>query len=525
MSETLRGRSSDQPEKLKTGLTRRDFVKRSFVAAGVLAAPPLLKEVIWERYKYKIMEDLLPLCLSKETQQMISEIRQYREALGLSGLPKELIPGIMDNVKWEDEPEAFDDAVPEKNRSYSMRIYEVLQKLFGDNCLRNVRGCAPDPGHPFGMSFDYVKRYCMVSDAVHNIPLTTQFLEYILHEAIGHGFDPAIEAKFPSEILTKVEHGKWRALSQALTIPGEFFNNRGDLTLPLVKRKIGETVGLGVMGEERDELVSREHATKYDEEIGRIVTKRYRDRKTIKFNKAVCKEIGEVMVGKLLRGEIKFAGKLKETYQDSIEVACLEIYAEMFKYALLYPEKIGNNTEVIGGVMEVFDAVSGQNDLVALRESIRQPSGEILLRHGVEKSLLQPEVVSIQAKVSSSEELERIRAQRVEFERLEMQFKRFGSEGEVPVALESTGEIVHKFAKLYSKIVKKYPVFGETSAQKYDESFDPEMHIWEIRKVEAAMDSGFVRNLTGSSSVSEGIIDEMKSKTEVLEGFVQSEAF
>lgn len=506
-------------------MSKRDFLKLSACAAGELVLFGLVN-----RYRDDILKIIDRIGLSPEAKRMMSETTAFRESLGLEGLPAEYKPGLLKKTDWSSDPDNYLDALPEKNKSYSLRILEVIQILFGNNATRNIKGSKADPQYPYGMSFEHGSRFCNVADSVHDIPLQV-FIDFILHEAGGHGSDPGGGASYPPEIFTRVEHGKWRALSQALSIPDQFLNHPRDLMFPFLKKSIGEAVGRFMTGDQNSPIVDAQSVLTVRQEVAGIARVKGKDIKTLKFNKAVCKETGEVLVALLREGKIEFTGGLKKTYQDKMEDACIEIYAEMFKYALLFPEKMQNNCNVIGGITEVISAIKGDANIAELRKQITKPSADILKRYEAEKAMLKsetPTTTSSPVPTLLPEEQERISKQQKEFGMLEKAFQDFGDKGEILATLiipERQKEIVQRFATLYSKMIQKYPMLKDTFSQEHNESFDPEMHIWEIREVETAMESGFVRKLIASQDISGQIINDISHKVEVIEKFVNSPAF
>lgn len=509
-------------------LSRREFLELSTVALGGLFLGSKIGNWLTETYDTDVVEKIGRIGLSQEAKEMMLGIVSFRESLGLEGLPPEVVAGLLKREQWTSRPDNFINALPEKNRSYSLRIFEVIQKLFGNNATRNIKGAETNPQFPNNMGFNRLNRFCNVCESVHNIPIQDQFTDFVLHEACGHGSDPARGANYPPEILIRVEHGKWRALSQALSIPDQFLNHPGDLMFPLLKKSIGETVGRFMTGGQESPIVDDASLSIVKQEVTRIARAKGKEPGSLKFNKRVCREIGETLTNLLREGKIKFLGDLKKTYQDKMEAACIEIYAEMVKYALIYPDKIQNNSKVIGGITEVISAVRGESDIVALREAIEKPSEEILRRNAAEKALISPTSVPLSTATLSPEEQERIRKQQEDFERQEKAFQGFADNGRIPetmVILDNQRETVQKFAAHYSKLIQKYPTLQDTFTQQYDENFDPEMHIWEIREIEAAMNSGFVRDLVRSQNISDQMIGEMTNKIMTLERFINSPAF
>lgn len=514
-----------QATKQEKGMSRRDFLKLTGLAVGVIITSKISLPDKTQGY-YSLGRDE-QIGSSEETDKMLSEIVAFRKSLGLKRLPAEVIPGLVKKERWLGNPDNYVDALPEKNRSYSMRTFEVIQKIFGDNATRIIKGSKSDPYHPYGMSFDGPSRFCNISDSVHSIPLEDQFTNYVLHEACGHGSDPALGASYPPEILVRVEHGKWRALSQALSIPGQFLSHPEDQMFPLVKKSVGEIVGRFMVGEHSIPIVDVQSYSTVRNVVARIASEKGKNIDAIKFNKAACRKIGEELIDLLRKGRIKFVGDLKDSYQSSMEDACIEIYAEMIKYALLYPDKIQYNSDVIGGITEVISAIGGKSNIVELRESINKPSEEILRRNEAEKAIFSQVPATQPFTTLTPEEQERLRIQQSEFEKNKKAFQHFSENSDVQTLTISDGQRddVARFTTLYGEVIQKYPMLIDTFNQKNDESFDPEMHIWEIREIERAVDSGFVRSILSSSIISNEMINDMKSRTEVLENFVGSPAF
>ena len=507
-------------EQRQNGISRRDFIKLALCIGGSALVG---MKIDWATEKGELIG------LPEEEAKMLSEITSFRESLGLEGLPDEIQPVLRKQEQWSGSPADYVDALPEKNKSYSMRTFEVIQIVFGNNATRIVKGSKPHPQHPYGMSFDGGSRFCNISDSAHSIPLEKEFTDYALHEACGYGSDPAVGASYPSEILVRVEHGKWRALSQAFSVPDQFLNHSRDLMLPMVKRSVGEMVGRFMVGDQKTSIVDDKNITEVRNEVDRIAREIGENSNDIKYNKAVCKEIGERLIALLRCGEIRFEGDLKEEYQQRMEAACREIYAEMFKYGLLYQDKIQYNSDVISGITEVISAIADNSNMSDIAESISKPSDEILKRNKAEKIMLSstsPET-SI-APTLSPEEQERAKKQQEVTEKNERSFQLFSKAKGLPMNLEISGDqrdIAQHFSTIYSRVINKYPALKETSTQRYNESFDPQMHIWEIREIEEAMDSGFVRSLSESPSISDEMIKDMKKRIEVLENFVASPAF
>jgi hypothetical protein len=519
-------------------ISRRDFLKTAGGIVGGYIFGTQTGEFLVKNYREQIfgamdwMEVIMKLSI--EGQKKLDEVVNFRKSLGLDGLPNEVWFGLHTPEMWEGNLNRFTDNLPEKNKSYGMRVSEVVYGLFGENGTRNILGVKPDPEHPYGISFDGNSRYCNIGDSVHGIPIEDEFTDFALHEACGHGTDPSCGAKYPPEILAKVEHGKWRALSQCLSIPGQFLNHPGDLMFPLLKQSVGEAVGCFMAGKDNSSISDLTSIPVIQAEISKITTKHGKTINTVKYNKAVCKEVGEVMVAMQRQGKIKFNGSLKEAYQGAMEDACTEIYAEMFKYALKYPDKIGKNTNIMDGIKEVVLAIGSESSMENFKRNTLSPSDGILSRNEAEKTAMNmiqtPEqsTVSLPTTTLTVEEQKSMGQEQLIFEKEEHDFMLFSVTGTWPETLMVKDSQFHdfrEFALSYIQVANKYQILKDTFAQQYDEGFDPELHIWEIREIESAMDSGFVRNLLVSNSITEQTMIDIKAKQIILNKFIESPAF
>jgi hypothetical protein len=217
-----------------------------------------------------------------------------------------------------------------------------------------------------------------------------------------------------------------------------------------------------------------------------------------------------------------------------MEGAGVEIYAEMIKYSLFFPDLIRSDKTIIGGINEVFSAIQGKKvDIGKLREIVKNPSKEILERNASEKILIEElktgeSASSEGTKPLSPEEEELARKQQEEFEKRERAFSNLVLEGEIPEYLEidePERSIVTQYAKLYSQIVRKYPTLIDTLCSQYDERFDPELNIWEIREIEWGMGTEVARTITGSTNLDSQTIKGIQDRIPFLQNFVDSSAF
>lgn len=523
-------------------INRRDFLKIFGGAIGGSVFGGMIGNFLADNYRKQIFETVGWMSLSAEGQKKLAEVAAFRKSLGLADLPVEVTVGLSNPEHWDKNKISFNNSLPAVNQSYGERIREIVDGLFGENGFRNIAGVKRDQEHPKGMSFDPNSRLCNVSDTIHETPIGDQFNNYVLHEACGHGTDPAVGAKYPPEILAEVEHGKWRALSQCLSIPDQFLNHPSDSMFPLLKKYVGGAIALFMTGKDRRLISDSSSIPVIQEEIARIAEKRGKNIRTLKYNKAVCKEVGEVVMEMCRKGKIKFSGELKKVYQETMEIVCSETYAEMVKYALMYPDKIMSNRDVIEGIAEVIRAIRNDGSSSDVRQVLSTPSPDVLYRNEQEKKALialqspeattpgqpPPESPILAPAELSPEEIAKVKIEQEIFEKAENDFATFSTTGLWPQSLTvdaSQYETFQEFALSYSRVVNRYPMLKNTFAQQYNESFDPDLHYWEIQEIESAMESGFVRNVLLSDRLSPEIMKEIASKRDILTKFTKSSAF
>jgi len=207
----------------------------------------------------------------------------------------------------------------------------------------------------------------------------------------------------------------------------------------------------------------------------------------------------------------------------------------MVKNAILHPVGIRGDREIMEGISEVVAAISGRpTDLGELGSKIRNPGFRVLERHKDEEEMKtaidRSRVLDISRPdpTVTAEDTQRLKKEKEKADRREADFYNFAHLGVIPDKLreEAEGlEELRRFADLYSKVVGKYPSLTDTFAQHLDEAFDPNLHIWEIREIEGAMDSGFVRRMLDSGTLDGENVDNLKKKSGVLSRFATSGSF
>jgi len=474
--------------------------------------------------------------LSSADKKLLFEIEYYRKSLGLLGLPLKMEQGLTKRRENLSNPGGFLNALPEYNKSYGIRIHEVMKGLFGDFGTSLVREVRIDLENPFGISFSGTDRSLRVSESIHNIPIEDLYSDYVLHEAVGHGSDPEMEGiAYPSEMIVKVEHGRWRALAQALLVEGHFFKHPEDKTYPFIKKTLGEVIGrYAINNIPFNNLVSGSDAYLFFDTIRKVAKSREKNLGELKYNKKICLEIGEKTIDFINRGRIVLKGDLENAFSCNMEISLREIYAEMLKYALFYPSAISYNGEIIAGATEILSAIRGE--VVYLPElafNIRFPSEYVLERNRAEKTFLEQDCKknSLFNDPVFEDEAQKIASGSLrKFKEGESKFLDFVTTGKVPLGISSNpgeNKLLYEYGFLCSMVVEKYPMLKNVGLGWDDCSFDPELNIWEIREIEGAMDSGFIRKFLKDGIKSDGDYNlaEIKRRVTVLKNFTSSSAF
>lgn len=472
---------------MRLGMDRREFLTAMVVGA-----------VGWKagfKYNGRLEENNLGRNKEKDWQVLQKEIIDFRSGLGLDPLPAELSsPVVISDEMWNDLKNVFKNEVPLENLLYGRRVEEIIRLVFGKYYTNLIKGVRVDKEAPVSMTFDsrFNVRMMNIPEDVNELVDLESFIKYVLHECVGHGTDPGLPEMdfiYSYDVLLRVEHGKWKALSQAMKVEGKFLNDKGDLMYPVLKMKVGESVA--------KELVDRGGAG------------------GVKYNKRKCIELGGYMMEGLRSGKTKLPVEQESAYKVGLERILVEIYAEMVKYAVLYPDQIGYNIPIMEGVGEIISSIRGEKiSLDQLRRDLLKPNEKVITE--VKKGATQNKKEGV---ISDSgvilPELKNA---------IPDDYENLVSKGILPKKLyvsESGEEFLKEFSSLYRQMIRLYPVLKDYVPYEYRTDFDPEnLNIWDIREIELAMDARFVRNILTEKIISKEIIDSLKVKAEVIKKYL-----
>ena len=476
-----------------------------------------------------------------EKHPELADIVSYRTSLGLSPLPPEVKDRLYDKTTdWKIPDARFENKLPQAFTSYGMASEHVQRFAFGKQSGRMVNSIQLDELKTGGAYFiDFSDRKWLISPRIDSLGMG-DFLDLALHEAIGHGSDPeGFKDIYPTDTLFKVSRGKWRMLSQAFKVEGQFFHHPKDMMLPQAEKKIGLQFARDYRKGDIDKMFASDaesfEALKIFSEVAREKGVLPED---FKFNKEACRKIGRSLLADITSGKLATGEAVSSWSEPIMEDSLKEIYAEMIRMAILYPEMIGDNPEILACATEILSAIREENvDLGLLRNRIVDLPEDILKRREKEKSL-----GAIEGPIAPTEgpfipgvhrgaypESDEIKAQRARQFQLDLDFSRFVESGSLPSTVARGTLIASKCSEygfFRSEIEYRYKLKG-ISVSRLDFTFDPNLDVWEIEDIEAAADSGYIKKLLIDLHEDQGRInqDEIERRTEVLQRFVGSQAF
>lgn len=536
--------SSNSHQYSERSLSRRNFLKgasavatAAFVGMGASDRNPAHSDS--GEYRYDTQKtDILFLKLDEESQRKISHIRHYREQIGLAPYPDTIIQCVLqDNHEWQFESDPFSNELPETLYSYGMVNEHMQSVAFGNNAGRLVRRITVNSQAPSLYSFmgNASDRVCTIGYNTSAIDLNG-YMETALHEAIGHGSDPSDNPLlYPTNVLLDVELGRSQMLSQAFSVEGQFLNHPNDLMYPQLKRNIGEIIASQYYKGD----LSPAFLKKEDGEIAQTVIDEEKDShfSELRFNKKVCERLGDSFIKLNANGELLFSPELAQFYSTRLESSLKEIYAEMVRLSMSHPEELQHNTTLLEGCRAVLSAIQGKEVVLdEIRQSIFALPPEVVERQEVERSIqaaLTPRspLVSSPFYEDSPNKPLILRAQKeqVLFQQQKNDFLLFVDEGILPESslMPFFRKHCEDYAKARSIIEKEYPFLKHITTAQYDMQFDPNLDIWDIRKIETAMDNTYTRKLLADLIHSPQTIDidEVRKRTKVLSQFISSPAF
>jgi hypothetical protein len=518
-------------------ISRRDFLRKAGITFFSSLALGAGTGTLLAKVDDAVKEGKIGL--GEEEKRKLEEIRKYRKSVGLDGLPSDFESILQKNNEWKSGGK-FTNNLPVKVFSYGMYIEETTSEIFGKRSTVLVKGCKSDFANPGGIFFDIGNRFCGVSPYIRQIPLDAGFADTVLHECIGHGSDPDVaNGLYPPKEYIAALHGKWKALSQMFSVPGEFLNHPNDKMYPMLKRRVGEQIGKSILiNKNFDQIIKSKGGINPRDEINNLASKMGQDINSLKFNKKVCKTFGQFFIEKLLNQNVEFADVLNNVYQTYIEYVGREIYAEMIRHSVLHSDQV-NNKIIFEGISESLEAASGKHiELNEIRDVLK-PSKKVIDRYQAESKALQDfanEAESVNTQNANktnannqigltNSDLQKLEAQEKLSDTRMSDFDAFMLHGIIPSTVkipEEYKEAVYTYASLCSQFNVKYPGVIDIDIVN-DDSYDPDVNLWDLEVFASAYDPEFIRNLLMSSEVSASVNKELVTKNEILTKFMDEQ--
>lgn len=529
--------------------TRRDFIKGTAFAGGTLLVysagmglARLFKGDDHSSIGSKVDTANRVREIPNDLEQLISEILNYRKRYQLSGLPKELNDEALDAAFKYDEKAAFpgfEVDLPEYEESYGMRTKNILTDVFGPEFNRLIYRVVHS-GQPGHQEFDPGLRNINLTVNLHqSYKMDSIFDMLILHEG-QHGINPALKnGLYDLDTLVRVSHGMWRALQKTFNYENNLYYG---LILPDIKKSLAEHIAHKFVDDnDMNGLVDLRGYSFITSAMAKIAAEKGVPLKDLKFSKSVCAQLGDELFHKVVSGDITLKGELQQKWQELIEADFSEIIADMFKYALLDPDKIGNDPDIIGGVEEMIAAIRGVKkvNIEDVRAKLSEYRPEVLVRYESEKAFLDglngqaPNQVVVDSTPYSvptftTEEIAQSQEQINQQQTITDAFKYFVTSGFLPEYYSETLttdqiSIMNNYGQALSEVYETYPTLFEGRSA-HNMSFDPELHIWQTRDIAVAADDSVIWNLLEDPTLlTEDYMKNMTKRTEVLVNFINNE--
>lgn len=445
--------------------------------------------------------------------ELFQDITEYRRSLGYTS---DLI--LFDRAALLSAPtkEPFRNYMPDRLFEHGEVVGQVLNITLGSNATKLVKSVQIGDITSSGIYFNPgTSRSCNISVYYDTPAYSQDFLNVTLHEAIGHGTDPDLTHRiFSLDDLIKAEHGRWKMVAQSFSVPDQFFHHEHDLMRPYLEKELGASIAWTFRTDALPDNIST-GKERILSTLHRVANEEGKKLKEMKFNKRISKRIGSELFPLIRKGDIRLKAGLQQTYEKNMDTALTEMYAEMMKISLAAPEQLQGNEEILAGCEEVLSAVQQKPiDLVDLRKQLQS------LITGYNSLLNETDhhdTITIDTSYRQHEET--ILAEERAFRQLVSQIS-----SELNAAQKGNYEIptLSDFTECYTRVLQEYPELYDTFAIHLNDTFDPEMDIWEIQKIEWAMDSTFAKETLLHNKSDDVTLAE---KTAVLASFISSPSF
>lgn len=443
-----------------------------------------------------------------ELDVLKKDILDYRKKLGFIDLPKDFVEAeALGNTEWKLPDNPIANNLPKGLVSYGEYTKYILEKIYGNTLTPQFLQAIN-----FIDSTNYFAGYNRAGvNNSYGLGLVDinidKFADFALHESAGHAFDPSFHYKtMPFEAYARMAHGRWKMLSQAFSVEGQFFKHPKDLMYPKLLRHTGEEAARYVVIEpDADQICASSSRNKLLKILLQLRSQVARPDGKVYFNNKVSHKFGTMM----MEEDVGFSGRTRVVYEYELEDALEEIYAEMIKYLIRNPEKVNNNSEIAQGFAEVISVVRGEpvspGDIKNIDITVPQD--------------IRDQWIAEQAQVR--ENFDQVKNKEMARSKIKHERHELFYSGNADFFNEMTQALLdNKLIDTEKKdnilfyieaCNKLYNKFGsqlyETMYQNLEPKFDPDnLHAWTIRDIVYGIDSEFVETLI--SNIFDGKIEE-----------------
>lgn len=478
---------------------------------------------------------------SERFKQIEEEVIKAREKIGLNGTPPEFDLHNLQQLFFPDREKGesslgrhIEMDPPEGFKGYGLRTAEIVQFLLGDRTTNFVSKVSFNGRD--GLAYDRAGKIDIGKKPWEFNDTGTvedrQFVFGIVHE-VFHALDPknesGVKAYTPEEYEEAVWY-KYLILAKSRDYENLFLNKSDSYGVYQLNVRLGEEIAKGYLGFD---------GQKIDDTLGVNGTGVVNDWlnefeipiDNIKFNRKVCKKIGEKALLEMSKGKLKitpeFSDKINSMYGISERLD--EVFPDMGGICVAFHEIVGRDRELSDLVTGWISLASRQKrNFFDLENNIDFASLEVLyaFRHDEEIRLKVQEAVESKTVIKKepgqvvvSDELIKVFEEQRKFEEKVSKFYDGDQE------YEDNG--LTQYSVVVGAVSKRFSMLRNNSANDLDirGSFDVNMHVWEIKKIEEAVDLDFVIQLMRADKLDDDQRQHIKKNTQVLLDFMNNPAY
>ncbi len=461
-----------------------------------------------------------------------SKILNERFKLGIKSVPPELSQYNSSKAREDwNKDRAFENDLPPSMKEISDDTENLLKIILGRNYSKMVRGIRIWGGTAYspGDGKVLVPQFFSLSNKY--------FVMLMLHEALGHGTDPAVFLapengfKYPPEIFYNLEIAKWQMLSQSWSVPGEYLNLPEDE----IHKVVWATSGRAVVEKyyfDNKNFSNLEGALKLKELMDQTASELNMAPDTIVYTKKFNYLLGQKIQIEMANGSEFF---IQNSYEDNLSGSLVEIFAEMIKWSLLPKSMLSDDPRGLS------TATKTQNNPIiqaAVRSWLENIRGETVDLDNVREDLYKyyltlppvipppvPKVGSIAPTQSATPMVSpTLTHDQMNYQKAQEIKDQFLVGQKLPPTQDT---VLSTYLNLYLEIDRIYPRAGEEHGdpERSILVFDPPtLNVWETEKITQAMRNSRLDNLFLKIAKKEALLqiekDELAKDIETLKFYL-----